>query len=73
MCAEHFIAIAFVKSLNKRILVQFTWLDVTDLYAVLSTPVDEGLSTELRAIVTTNRCGFAMQFNQLVQQPDHTT
>ena len=48
---EHFVSIAFVKSFDKRILVGFAGLDVSDLNTSLLAPVDECLSTKLRAVI----------------------
>ena len=45
VCVQHFIPVAFVEPFDKRILVGFARLDVTDLDAVFFTPVYEGLGT----------------------------
>jgi len=56
---EHFIAKASVVTLDEGVLVGFTRLDVANLDAMSTAPVDELTSHELRSVVAANRHGGA--------------
>ena len=69
---QHFGAIGAIESLDKRILIRLSGLDIPQRDPAFGTPGHKALRDEFRAIIQPNGLRASPPRHDLLQHPDHT-